>query len=98
VIVTPPRFSDFANEDIVLDGAKVPIDSILNTEILITGFRLGSSKYQEGRYVTIQFVVDNERRIVFTGSQVVADQVQRYQEHIPFLTTVKKINRYYTLS
>ena len=29
--MTPPRFSDFANEDVVLDGAKVPIDSILNT-------------------------------------------------------------------
>ncbi len=93
-----PHFSDFSREDVVLDGTKVTIDSILNKEILVTGFRLGSSKYQDGKYVTIQFEVDGERLIVFTGSQVIADQIQRYQEHIPFFTKIKKINRYYTLS
>ena len=96
--MTHPRFSDFSTEDAVLDGAKVPIDSVLNKEILITGFRLGSSKYQEGKYITIQFEVSGDRLIMFTGSQVVADQIQRYQDHIPFMTTVRKINRYYTLS
>ena len=93
------KFSDFASEEKPLDGEKISINGILNKEILITGFRSGQSKYKEDSgYMTVQFEVDGVRHVFFTGSDVLADQLQKYQERIPFLTTVRKINRYYTLT
>lgn len=74
------------------------IDAVLNKEILVLGFRTGQSKFQEGRYTTVQFELDGTRHVFFTGSQVIADQLQKYQNQLPFWTTVQKINRYYTLT
>ena len=39
-----------------------------------------------------------QKRVVFTGSDVIIDQMEKYQEEIPFVSTIKKINRYYTLT
>jgi hypothetical protein len=36
--------------------------------------------------------------VVFTGSDVLIGQVEKYADQIPFLTTIKKINRYYTMT
>lgn len=41
-----PRFSDFAKEERYLEGPKKRIDEVLNLEILITGFKVGKSKYK----------------------------------------------------
>jgi hypothetical protein len=71
---------------------------VLNKEILILGFKSGKSKFKEGGYTTVQFEMDGARRVLFTGSQVVADQLQKYQAHLPFRTVIQKINRYYTLT
>jgi ribosomal protein L31 len=73
---------------------------VLNKEILITAFRAGQkSQFKEdGLYTTIQFEIDDEKHVIFTGSQVLTEQLERYQEHLPFLATIKKINRYFTLT
>ena len=97
----PKRFSDFCQEAKPLDGAKTKIEDALNREILITGFKITHSKYNDnghGKCLTLQYEVDGGRNVMFTGSTVLIDQIEKYGDEIPFVTTVRKIDRYYTLS
>ena len=94
------QFKDFSDEK-SLEGEKLKLDDVLNKEILIKDFDLKKSSYSKnetGLYLTLQFELEGEIRILFTGSDVLIRQMQKYKEHIPFLATLKKINRYYTLS
>ena len=95
------RFSDFAEEDGPLEGDKVRIDSILNQEILVAGYNVRKSKYKkEGveQCLTVQFEIDGNKKIFFTGSNVLLDQIEKYSHEIPFMAVVKKIDRYYTFT
>jgi hypothetical protein len=95
------RFSDFAEEDGPLEGDKLRLDSILNQEILVTGYKIKRSKYaKEGadQCLTVQFEIDGNKKIFFTGSNVLIDLLEKYGHEIPFMATVKKIDRYYTFS
>ena len=95
------RFSDFSEEYIPLEGDKVKIDSILNQEILVTGHKVKKSKYKKEnseQCLTVQFEIDEHKKIFFTGSNVLMDQIEKYACEIPFLAIVKKIDRYYTFS
>lgn len=98
------RFSDFAEERGPLEGDKARLDAILNHEILITGYRIQASKYggknKSGKCLTIQFEMSEmtEKRVIFTGSDVLIDQMEKYGEHVPFWAIIKKVDRYYTLS
>ncbi|MBC8402499.1 MAG: hypothetical protein H8E14_13500 [Candidatus Marinimicrobia bacterium] len=98
----PKRFSDFSEEDLPLDGDKIRIDDILNCEINIVGFRICKSKYDKnksGKCLTLQFKNGSEdKRVIFTGSDVLIDQMNKYGEEIPFHATIKKIDKYYTLT
>lgn len=92
------RFSDFADVD-AFDGDKLKLGDILDKEILILGYKIKDSKKKPGtKYVTIHFKLDNKPHIVFTSSQVITDQLTRYKDKIPFYSTIKKINNYYTFS
>lgn len=95
------EFADFTTEEQPLDGDKERIDNILNRPILVTGFRIKKSQYsknESGKYLTLQFSIENKTKIIFTGSDVLIGQLERYANEIPFLATIKKINRYYTLT
>ena len=46
----------------------------------------------------LQMMVDNEKRVLFTGSDVLIDQMKKYGDNVPFLAIIIKIDRYYTLS
>lgn len=95
-----PEFREFANEPEPFEGDKQSIDTILNIRILIINFRIGKSKYHDDRdYATIQFENGSgNKQIVFTGSEVLMNQLKRYKDKIPFHTTIIKINKYYTMS
>ncbi len=93
-----PKFKDFAEEEGPLEGKKRKIDEILNTEILIIGYRIGSSKYKNRDYLTLQFINDGNKYIVFTGSDVLMRQIRKYEAKIPFYTKIVRINNYYTMS
>jgi hypothetical protein len=99
---TKKRFSDFAEEPNVLDGDKVPIERIINKEIEVIGFKVRASKFtknQTGKCLTLQFLDEyQERHILFTGSDILIGQMCKYGNEIPFLATIKKINKYYTLT
>lgn len=96
------RFSDFNTSPKVLDGTKIKIDEVLDKEIIIRAFRKGESHYKTKEYATVQFTYaegeSKEKHIFFTGSTVVIDQLVTYESKLPFLTIVKKIEKYYTLS
>jgi len=96
-----PRFSEFADEKPPLEGDKLKIDDILNQEVELIDFRIGRTKYsknQSGKYITLQIRKDGMLHVVFTGSDVLISQAMKYAEHVPFLVTIKKINRYYTMT
>jgi len=95
------KFSDFSQEEQALDGDKIRTDSLVNQELVITGYRIRKSRYSKnvsGDYLTLQVEIDGETYVCFTGSDVLIDQVKKYAEEIPFIATIKKINRYYTLT
>lgn len=94
------KFSDFANEDI-LEGDKKKINDIVNKEIIVRGYSINDSKYsdnQSGKYLTLQFEIDKVKYIVFTGSEVLIEQIEKYKDEIPFLTIIRKINKYYSFT
>lgn len=93
-----PKFSDFSEEDVGLEGDKKKIEEILNKEILIIGYKIGRSKYRDKDYLTLQFENGGDKYVVFTGSEVVTKQAQKYEDKMPFRTTIKKVNNYYTMS
>lgn len=95
------RFSDFAEAHQTLEGSKCSINDVLNKEILIVGYRLKDSKYHKTLpCLTLQFELNDaaERRILFTSSTVLTEQIETYREELPFYTTIKKIDRYYTFT
>lgn len=98
MVAEPKRFSDFAEGHHPLDGSKVKLEDILNTEILVLDYRLVASKYGKTPCLTLQFQVGGEKHILFTGSTVLAEQIETYKDKLPFYATIKKIDRYYTFS
>ncbi len=94
-----PRFSDFAEESKSFEGDKKKIEDILNKEILIIDFKIKDSKQrQNSLYATIQFRIDDNTFIVFSGSTVLINQLEKYKENLPFFTVIKRIDKYYTLT
>ena len=97
------RFSDFFTTQHVLDGEKTKITSILNKEIIILDFKVKKSRYETDRYCAVQFAYpedENTHYVFFTGSGVIINMLEesKAEEHLPFLTTVRQINKYYVLS
>lgn len=93
------KFANFAKDKLPMPGNKKRLDEILNREIIITDFRITQSKRREGtECLQIQFLMDSEPFVVFTGSAVLSDQIQSTRDHIPFRTTIVKIDKYYSFS
>ncbi len=96
-----PRFSHFAREQLPMPGVKKYLNDILNREIFVTDFRITKSKRKEGtECMQIQFKLDNQVCVAFTGSAVLMDQMQlaRKNNKIPFVGTIVKIDKYYSFS
>ena len=89
------NFSDIAKEQ-VLDGDKVRIDDIINMEITILKYTIKESRYsknESGNYLTLQIEHEGKRCVIFTGSDVLIDQMEQYGDQLPFIATIRKINR-----
>ena len=85
----------------MLDGNKIRIDDVLNLEITILNFSVRASRYSKnrsGNYLTLQLELDGERRVLFTGSDVLIDQLEKYAKMIPFETVIKKVDKFFTLT
>lgn len=95
------RFSDFAPEIVPIDGDKMKIDEVLNKEIIVTGYNINDSKYSHSnsqQCLKLQFELEKEKFILFSGSTVLLDQIEKYKSEIPFSTTIKKVDKYYSFS
>lgn len=95
------RFSDFAPDSIPIDGDKMKIDEVLNKEIIVTGYNINDSKYSRSnsqQCLKLQFEFNNNKYVLFTGSNILCDQIKKYKSEIPFATTIKKIDKYYSFS
>lgn len=96
------RFADFSHEPEILCGDKIPIERVLNKEIEVIGYRITTTKYpknKSGKCLTVQFVADSaDPRVFFTGSDVLIDQMEKYGNEVPFVATIKKIDKYFTFS
>lgn len=97
----PPRFRDFAEEKKRLEGSGLKIADIINKEILITGYSIEPSNFpaRDGspkNRLGLEYTLDGEKHVTFTGSEVLMALIQKYAHKIPFYATIKHIDRYYT--
>ena len=93
------RFSDFASAEEVMTGEKVKIEEILDQEIKVLGCKVADSKFKAGtKVLTLQFSLNGEKRVLFTGSNVLIEQAEKYKDEMPFLTTIKKVDKFFTFS
>jgi len=46
-----PKFSDFSEEEVGLEGDKKKVEEILNKEILVLGYKIGRSRYRDKDYI-----------------------------------------------
>lgn len=91
------KFSDFSKEEI-FDGDKISLNDVINKEIEILGYKISESKFKDREYMTLHISLDGEKNVIFTGSGVLMDQLNKYKEELPFVTTIRKINKYCSLT
>jgi hypothetical protein len=97
----PKRFNEFARENMPLEGNKLKLDDVVNREIIVLDYRVKDSRYKKQdceKCLTLQFKMDEKICVMFTGSNVLRDQIDKYKHEIPFITMIKKIDRYYTFT
>lgn len=106
-----PQFIDLTDHSI-LEGDKIKLEDVLNKSIVVTGSHLTNSKFADrgsGKCVKIQFYFEDDigksRRIFFSGSGVLYDQIKEMQERFDknetpmlFRTTIRKIGNYYSMT
>lgn len=73
-------------------GDKIKIGRIINTPIVVTNFKIGPSNKKEGtEYLTLQIEKNNTKYVVFTGSTILMQLIQKVpKERFPFVTTIVK--------
>lgn len=94
-----PSFASFSKNKLPMPGRKRRIDDILNKEILIVDFRITeSNKRDNSDCLQLQFIDDGEVCVLFTGSNVLIDQIREIKENIPFKTIIVHVDKYYSFS
>jgi len=78
-------------------GEKIQVQKLFNLPITVLQYKVEPSKQKAGtELLTLQIEKGGEKRIVFTGSTVLIDQIKRVpQNRFPFVTTIKGDNDYY---
>lgn len=99
-----PEFVDIVPDRGTMDGAKMPIDQIVNIPLVFTNWDISQSKYrdkgEESERLTIQFLYHGEHRIAFTGSTVLIGQLREFDKvrdpaRKEFKAVIRKIDRFY---
>lgn len=92
------QFKDFAIEiDKPFTGDKITPKKLLNREIKVLDFKIEPSKKKENSdYLTLQIVLDNEKRVVFSGAKGLINQIKQVKkDKLPFITTIRSDSDYY---
>lgn len=85
-----PRVSNFV-------GEKIKVQKLFNVPISVIAFKVEPSRQKPGtELLTLQIEKSGEKRIVFTGSTVLIDQIRRVPDDgFPFITTIRGDNSHY---
>jgi hypothetical protein len=79
-----------------MKGPKISIHEVLNTEVTVLNFVITDSKYSEkgnGKCLNLQLEVDKIKRVLFSGSGVLMDTIQKIPANsFPFVTKIVKRN------
>ena len=93
------RYSDITTARQPLTGDKIKIEKILGEEITVLAYEIKPSTQKEDtKYLSLQIELENEKRILFTGSTVLMDQIENCKDNLPFLATIEKIDKFYTFA
>jgi hypothetical protein len=90
-------FKDFqiTSSQKTFTGDKIKIDRILNREIIVEAYKIEKSKFEKasGRCLHLQISLGQTKHVVFTGSVVLMDQIEKVpKDKIPFITTIVREN------
>ncbi len=91
-------FSDFCDEIKPLEGDKMRLDDAINIALVVTGHKIVQSKFKEAKCLHLEVEIDGVKRVIFTGSTILIEQIEKYHSEIPFSTTIIKNKRYYTFT
>lgn len=85
-------FSELGIRSKNLTGEKLEITEIINKNITVLDYRAGDSKYsRDGTCLTLQIEYEGEKRVIFTGSRVLLEDIQKPEVTFPFTTTIIKV-------
>ena len=81
-------------------GDKIKIKKILNRQITVHDHRIENSKYAEsnrnGKCLHLQIELGGTKHVVFTGSSVLMELIERVpKSDFPFTTTIVEENEHY---
>lgn len=78
-------------------GDKIQLQKLFNLPIKVLDYKIEPSKQKAGtELLTLQIEKSEEKRVVFTGSSVLIDQIKQVpKEKFPFVTTIVKENDCY---
>jgi len=78
-------------------GESISIRKILNVSIKVLEFKIEPSKKKPGTdFMTLQIEKDSDKRVVFTGSNPLMNQIKLVpRDGFPFETTIVNTNEYY---
>lgn len=92
------NFSEF-NIEVTLNsftGDKIRISKILNVPIIVHAHKLGNSKHFANECLQLQIELNGEKRVCFTGSTKLIEQIKQVPEHgFPFTTKIECENEMY---
>jgi hypothetical protein len=92
-------FADFADARPPLKGDKKRMEEVLNKPIIIKGYKSIPSKKNAGQMcLHLQFEMDGELCILFSGSVVLIDLCDKYADKIPFRATIIRVDKFFTFS
>jgi retron-type reverse transcriptase len=91
------KFSDF-NIDIpetLFEGKKISIEDIFNVPLIIKDYKIEDSKFtgknKSNNRLVLSVEIEGSRRVVFTGSDTLMNQIKKVpKEGFPFETVIKK--------
>lgn len=77
------------------EGEKIKIHQLLNKSIVVLDYKIETSKYEKGNgtCLHLQLIVDNNKRVLFTGSITLMEMIEQVpKDKLPFQTTIVREN------
>lgn len=78
-----------------MTGDKIKISKVFNRTIKVLAFQIIDSQYEKGtgKCLKLQFELDDDKRILFTGSANLMDQIEQVpKDKFPFWTKIVKLD------